>query len=77
VYSKGRTPLNKIEDDIFSRRRLMDWLQQLTRDPLPLLTLSRNHAINYFAKRDLLDENAESVESLWQLPQALSLTHRQ
>jgi hypothetical protein len=56
---------------------LDDWLQKLKHNPLTFLTASKNHAIRYFVSRDLLDESVKSIESLWNLPQAISLVRRQ
>jgi hypothetical protein len=56
---------------------LDDWLQKLKHNPLTFLTASKNHAIHYFISRDLLDESLKSIESLWNLPQAISLVRRQ
>jgi hypothetical protein len=58
-------------------RELSNWLRELKYDSITPLTLSRNHAINYFVRQDLLDEKTESVDNLWQLPQALRLIYRQ
>jgi hypothetical protein len=38
---------------------------------------SKNQAIRYFTRRDLLEENMGSTESLWQLPQVTKLLRRQ
>ncbi len=56
---------------------MITWLQKLKHDPLSPLALSKNCAISYFSKRDLLDENTEAIANLWQLPHALSLIRRQ
>jgi hypothetical protein len=44
-----------------------NWRKQLKFDPLPPLFSSGNEALCYFARRDLLDEKVEPVESLWHL----------
>jgi hypothetical protein len=38
---------------------------------------SRNLAIRYFARRDLMEEAVEKIENLWQLPQIKKLLSRQ
>jgi hypothetical protein len=43
------------------------WQKQLKFNPLPPLLGSVNHAIPYFAKRDLLDERVIPIEELWAL----------
>ncbi len=46
-------------------------------DPVPLLTSSRNPAISFFAKRDLLGEDVGPTSALWNLREAQSITRRQ
>jgi hypothetical protein len=38
---------------------------------------SKNQAINYFTRRDLLEKTLEGIEMLWQLPQVTKLLRRQ
>jgi len=38
---------------------------------------SKNQAINYFARRDLLEEAVEKIENLWQLPPVKKLLSKQ
>ncbi|MCX6000381.1 MAG: terpene cyclase/mutase family protein [Chloroflexi bacterium] len=54
-----------------------DWRQALRVDPVPLLASSANRAVACFARRDLLGQNGESVETLWHLPRAEKLLRRQ
>jgi hypothetical protein len=42
-----------------------NWREELRVDPVPALIYSSNKAIEYFARRDLLDEKAEPIETLW------------
>ena len=56
---------------------MADWRQKLDHNPLTPFTASKNPAIHYFTSRDLTEESVESVECLWQLPQATSLVHKQ
>jgi hypothetical protein len=56
---------------------LKNWQQKLKFSPLPPLIASKNQAINCFARRDLLEEEVEGIENLWQLPQVAKLFRRQ
>jgi len=55
----------------------LGWRDTLKVDPIPALLAARNPAIPYFVRRDLLGEDAGSIESLWQLPEAQRLVRRQ
>jgi hypothetical protein len=46
---------------------MSDWRQQLEYDPLPRLLSSENKAIAYFSRRDLLEEEVDPIETLWEL----------
>jgi hypothetical protein len=46
-------------------------------DPLPPLLGSSNEAVRYFARRDLLNEQATPVETLWQLEPVRKLLRKQ
>ncbi len=52
-------------------------MKTLRVDPIPLLASSRNAAISFFTKRDLLDERVGPVSTLWNLPEARSIARRQ
>ncbi|MGA7988033.1 MAG: hypothetical protein WCB51_06500 [Candidatus Dormiibacterota bacterium] len=54
------------------RRRL-----GLSVDPVPRLTSSRNAAISFFARRDLLGEDVGPPSALWNLPEARAIARRQ
>jgi hypothetical protein len=54
-----------------------NWMETLKYSPLSPLALSENKAINYFLKRDILDEDPGNIESLWTLPQTLALLNSQ
>ena len=43
---------------------------------MPLIS-SKNEAIIYFARRDLLEEKAEPLEKLWNLPSAINIIKKQ
>jgi hypothetical protein len=56
---------------------MTDWRNQLNFDPLPSLLSSRNESLNYFVRRDLLDEHLASVEVIWQTPEVRRILRRQ
>ena len=56
---------------------MKNWQQKLEFAPFPPLIASKNLAIRYFAHRDLLEEEVEKIEKLWQLPQVKKLLSRQ
>jgi hypothetical protein len=47
---------------------LENWQNLLRYDPLPILLSSKNQAVVYFTKRDLLNEKVTQIETLWKLP---------
>ncbi|MEW6093193.1 MAG: prenyltransferase/squalene oxidase repeat-containing protein [Chloroflexota bacterium] len=53
------------------------WLDLLPVDPLPALLGGGDLALDYFARRALLDWQAEPVEQLWDLPEVQELLDRQ
>ncbi|HEY3320837.1 MAG TPA: hypothetical protein VGP72_10270 [Planctomycetota bacterium] len=53
------------------------WRKQLRFDPLPALLASRDDALRYFARRDLLGERAGDVRLLWDLPEARKMLKKQ
>jgi hypothetical protein len=53
------------------------WLQQLQLNPLPSLINTQDKALDYFVKRDLLDEEYRPVEVLWQLPEVRDIIEKQ
>jgi hypothetical protein len=53
------------------------WSDVLPYDPLPTLLDSGDPALVYFTRRDLLDWQAEPVETLWDLSDARELLERQ
>lgn len=56
---------------------MMDWRALLTHDPLPPLLTSGNAALNYWARRDLLNETVGPVETLWELREPVKLLRKQ
>lgn len=53
------------------------WKDQFMYDPLEPLISSKNKAIVYFSKRDLLEERVDSIEMLWNLPTAIKIINKQ
>jgi hypothetical protein len=53
------------------------WRKELRFDPIPSLISSKNKAIEYFTRRDLLDEKVEPIETLWELAEAKKVLNRQ
>lgn len=56
---------------------MIDWLEIFKYDPISPLSESKNAAISYFTRRDLLGNAVEPIETLWQLPAALKLLKNQ
>jgi hypothetical protein len=53
------------------------WRKQLRSDPIPPLLSSGNEALEYFVRRDLLEERVGPIDRLWQLPGALKILKKQ
>jgi len=53
------------------------WLTKLMFDPLPALLASKDEALKFFVRRDLLGEQTGSVQRLWQLPAAQRILRKQ
>jgi len=53
------------------------WRKQLKLDPVPTLLSSGDEALKYFVRRDLLGERVETIQHLWQLPEAQRILRRQ
>ncbi len=49
---------------------MTEWVRRLRFDPITPLLKSGNIAVEYFTRRDLLSEEAEEIEILWDLPEA-------
>ncbi|MCW4002389.1 MAG: hypothetical protein NWE95_00545 [Candidatus Bathyarchaeota archaeon] len=56
---------------------LQKWLSPLKVDPIPVLLSSGNKAIEYFTKRNLLDETVEPIDYVWQLPEVQKTFQKQ
>lgn len=53
------------------------WKEQFTYDPLIPLISSKNGAVTYFTKRDLLEEVVKPIKTLWTLPPAIKIINKQ
>ncbi|MBY9008503.1 MAG: hypothetical protein KGD74_01395 [Candidatus Lokiarchaeota archaeon] len=53
------------------------WNEQFKYDPLTPLISSKNEAILYFTKRDLLEEKVDPIETLWIIPSAIKIINKQ
>ena len=53
------------------------WRAFFNVDPVPALQQTTNPALQFFIKRDLLDQNPGAVEQLWTLPEALRIFKKQ
>lgn len=53
------------------------WRNQLKFDPIPPLLSSGSEALQYFVRRDLLEERVEPISRLWQLPEAQRILRKQ
>ena len=54
-----------------------NWRKELRVDPIPSLISAKNRAIEYFTRRDILDEKVEPIETLWELPEIKKIFSRQ
>ncbi|MDO8869287.1 MAG: hypothetical protein Q7V10_00890 [Methanobacteriaceae archaeon] len=53
------------------------WLDELQFNPLNTLLNCSNPAIDYFTRRDLLEEKVAEVSSLWELPAPRKIINKQ
>lgn len=56
---------------------MSSWQKELKVDSVPNLLSLENKAINYFTRRDLLDENVEPIETLWNQPEVEKILRKQ
>ena len=56
---------------------MSSWLSSLPYDPLPQILAAGDLALEYFARRDLLAEDAGSPERLWQLNEVVKIVRKQ
>jgi len=47
---------------------MKDWRSWFKNNPLPMLLSSGNEALEFYTRRDLLDERVGDMQQLWQLP---------
>ena len=53
------------------------WLEKVKFDPLQPLLNSKNPAVKYFSQRDLLEDEVDSIQTIWQLPAVQRIIKRQ
>jgi hypothetical protein len=56
---------------------MTEWRKNLRIDPIPILLNSPNKAIVYFTQRDLINEQVESINSVWELPEPQKILRKQ
>jgi hypothetical protein len=56
---------------------MIGWISQFKYDPISPLLESKNIAISYFIKRDLLDHDAAPIEGIWNLPEVTKIINTQ
>jgi hypothetical protein len=54
-----------------------NWLTRLKHNPLPTLLSCGNPAVEYFTRRDLLDETVAPIACVWQLPEVQKILRKQ
>lgn len=57
--------------------KVTTWQSKLKVDPLPALLASGDEALRYYVRSELLEENAGSVQALWQLGGAQKILKKQ
>jgi hypothetical protein len=60
-----------------SEKPVQAWQTQLWYNPIPRLLAAENKAINYFTRRELLGENVEPINCVWELPQPQKIISKQ
>jgi hypothetical protein len=53
------------------------WVSLLRVDPITTLKKYPDHALDYFIRRDLMQEKVDSIETLWELPEPLKVISKQ
>ena len=56
---------------------MCSWVTQLKVNPVPALLSCGNNAVAYFARRDLMEETVEPIDSLWRLPEVQKVFQKQ
>jgi hypothetical protein len=59
------------------RDRKMAWQEHFKVDPTEILISSKNEALKYFIRRDLLDEKVKPIKTLWELSEVEKILRRQ
>lgn len=59
------------------RVHVEDWRTYLKYDPIPLLGSASNEALRFQVSRDLLNENLDQVNHLWEMKQAKRMLNKQ
>jgi len=60
-----------------TEKALNDWRSVLKYDPVAPLLKTGNTAIEYFARRDLVEEPVDPIGSIWNLPEAQKIIKKQ
>jgi hypothetical protein len=55
----------------------MGWQEKFVRDPLAPLLNSADAAIQYFSRRDLMEERVEPIQTVWQLSEPQKILKKQ
>jgi hypothetical protein len=77
--------LIKISQAIFKKNKakirqmisMNEYINYLKYDPIKPLLESKNKALIFFTRRDLLDEKGLDVKDLWEIPEAVVILKRQ
>jgi hypothetical protein len=56
---------------------MKNWRRSLQFDPISPLLSSNKEAIEYYVRRDLLDEGVKSISHIWQLPEVQKILRKQ
>ncbi|MFX1419577.1 MAG: hypothetical protein ACFE9N_11715 [Promethearchaeota archaeon] len=54
-----------------------NWIEYIRYEPIRPFSSTQNDAIKYFVRKDLLEEEVESVEFLWKLPKTEKILKKQ
>lgn len=66
-----------LDDGFQGEQTVENWQRQLRFDAIPALLDSGNVALQYFVRRDLLEEEVGPISGLWQLPGAQKILRKQ
>ena len=62
---------------VFQMTKEQSWRKHLRVDTIPVLLASRDEAVTYFTRHDLLNEVVEPIVYVWELPVVLKITRKQ